>query len=127
MTVVDIQSLEYAQCTETELSPQHGEEAIKECGRPAKFGQNEGDDLEDDKEAIYDRPENTTNLIWNGAVSMGDVRAGQRVLARHLQNVITADESLTGGIATLVDRVIGVHSLDVGDHDKDAAREHKQK
>jgi hypothetical protein len=83
--------------------------------------------LEDDEEAIYDRPKNTTNLIWDGAVSMGDVRAGQIVLARHLQNIIAIDGSLTGGIATLVGRVIGVHSLDVGDHDKDAAREHKQK
>lgn len=72
--IVDAQSLEYAQCTETKLSAQHGKETIKECGRPANFGQNEGDDLEDDKEAIYDRPENTTNLIWDGTVSVEDVR-----------------------------------------------------
>lgn len=73
--MADTQPLEYAQRTETESSPQHGEEAIKECGGPAEFRQNEGDDLEDDEEAIYDRPEDTTNLIWDGAVPMEGVRA----------------------------------------------------
>lgn len=70
----DLQPLEYAQRAETKLRAQHGEEAIKECGRPANFGQNEGDDLKYNEEAIYDRPEKTTKLIWHGAVSVQSVR-----------------------------------------------------
>ena len=128
MITIDTQSLEYAQCAETELSPQHGEEAIKECSRPANFGQSERDDLEDDQEAIYNRPENTTNLIRDGAVPMGNVSMRQAVLVRHLQNVFAVDECFTGGsIACLLGRVIGVHSFDVGDNDKDAACKDKQK
>lgn len=51
-----------------------------------------------------------------------------RVSAKHPQNVFTVDKSFIGGsIATLLGCVIGVHSLDVGDHDKDAARKDKQK
>lgn len=46
--------------------------------------------------------------------------------AKHLQNVFTVGESFIGGsIATLLGCIIGVHSLDVGDHDKDAARKDK--
>ena len=50
------------------------------------------------------------------------------MLARHLQDVFTVDEIfIGGGVATLLRQVIGIHSLDIGDNDKDAAREHKQK
>jgi len=104
------QPLEYAQRTETELRAQHGEEAIKECDRPANFRQNEGDDLKYDEEAIYDRPEKTTNLIWHGAVF----------------NVFALDEESTCGVAALLGGLVVVHRLDVSDHDKDAAREDEE-
>lgn len=49
------------------------------------------------------------------------------LLAGHLQNVVTVNESMVGGIVTLLDRVISVHGLDVVDHDKYAACEDKYK
>lgn len=51
----------------------------------------------------------------------------RKSIRRHLPYVFTVDESLAGGIATLLGGVVGVDSLDVGDHDKDTARKDKQK
>lgn len=49
------------------------------------------------------------------------------MFGRYVPNVFTVGEVLSGGsIGTLLSRVIGVHSLDVLDHDKDAAGEDEQ-
>lgn len=82
--------------------------------------------MENDEETIYDRPENPTDLIWDGAVSVGDVRVWQGASTGHPLYVVTFDESFTGGVAALLGRVIGVDSVDVRDHDEDAARKDKK-
>lgn len=50
------------------------------------------------------------------------------MIGRYVPYVFTVDEILSGGgVAALLGRIIGVHSLDVCDHDKDAAGEDEQK
>ena len=49
------------------------------------------------------------------------------VRSKHPQYVITLGQILSGGIATLLCGVIGIHSVDVRDDDEDTAGKDEQK
>lgn len=62
------EALEDAEGSESECTAQHREEAVEERVRPTDLGEDEDDDLEDDEEAVHDRPEYSGGLIWHCAV-----------------------------------------------------------
>lgn len=55
--------MEYSQGTEAEVTTEDGEEAVEEGGWPADFGEDEDDDLANDKQAVCDGPECASGLI----------------------------------------------------------------
>jgi len=75
--------LEDPQCTHTKVGTKHREEAVKECERPADFGDwtrlkwnikrrvgeltEKDNDLEDDQQAGHHGPEGPSGLVRDGA------------------------------------------------------------
>lgn len=64
------EALEDAERAETERGPEHGEEAVEEGGGPADLGEDEHDDLEDDEQAVDDRPEDARGLVGDRTPSV---------------------------------------------------------
>lgn len=104
-------SLEDTEGAESKPRTKHREKAIKEGGWPANFRKEKHDNLEDDKQAVDDSPENAANLVGYGAVL----------------NVFAVSQVLRCDIATLFGRFKRVDSFDVCDDDEDAAGEDQYK
>jgi len=62
------EALEDTEGSQAKVGAQHREETIEEGDRPANFGSDEGDDLEDDEETVHDSPEHACGLVRYGAV-----------------------------------------------------------
>lgn len=64
------EALEDAERAEPEGRPEHGEVPVEEGGGPADLGEDEHEDLEDDEQAVDDRPEDAGGLVRDGAPSV---------------------------------------------------------
>jgi hypothetical protein len=68
-----LQSLEDTEGTKSKSRTKHREKAIKEGGWPANLRKEKHDNLEDDKQAVDDGPENAANLVGYSAVPVTNV------------------------------------------------------
>jgi hypothetical protein len=65
--MMHVQNLSDAEWAEAKVVPEDGEVCLEERRRPAELGEEQDDDLEDDEEAVEDRPERAGRLVGNGA------------------------------------------------------------
>jgi hypothetical protein len=68
----NVQSLEYSKCAEAELCTEYREKVVEEGHWPRDLGQEEEEELQDDKKTVYDGPEDTCGLIGDGATAKED-------------------------------------------------------
>lgn len=67
---MNIQALDDPEGSETEFGSENGEETVEECRRPANLGEDEDDDLEDDKHAVEHGPKGTRRLIGHSTITV---------------------------------------------------------
>jgi hypothetical protein len=67
--LVNAQALKDAHGTEPKVVPKNRKKAIEKGSRPAKFGQDEDNNLADDEQAIDNGPKGSSRLVRNGAAS----------------------------------------------------------
>jgi hypothetical protein len=118
-----LQSLEDTEGTESKSRTKHREKAIKERGWPANLRKEKHDNLEDNKQAVDDSPENAANLVGYGAVPVSNVSTQQYIYIKYLNllNVFAVSQVLRCDIATLLGSFKRVNSFDVCDDDKNTA------
>ena len=64
------EALEDAEWPEPEVAAEHGEVVVEEGVRPADLGEDEGDDLKHDEDAVDDCPEDTGGLVGYVAITV---------------------------------------------------------
>ena len=66
------QALNDAESAEAEVVTEDGEEPVEESSRPADFGEDENNGLEDDEQTVEHRPESTSGLVGDRAASVNE-------------------------------------------------------
>jgi hypothetical protein len=111
-----VQNLGDAERAEAKVVPEDREVRLEERRRPTELGEEEDDDLEDDEEAVEDRPERAGRLVGHGASrDVVERLVGHGGVHRALCEV---------GVAALGDEV--VDGLDVEDEGDDAAGKYEE-
>ena len=65
-----VQALNHAERAQSKVVAEGREEPVEEGGGPADLGEDEHEHLEDDEQAVDDRPEDAGGLVWDGAPSV---------------------------------------------------------
>ena len=120
--------MENAQCAETKVGTQNGEEALEECGGPANFGEQENDNLNSNKQAVDDGPEDACGLVWDRASSgltSSETERNKKRFECEL-DVVTVHDGLIGRVLSGASRLELVEGSHIRHDDKDATREYEQ-
>jgi hypothetical protein len=116
------------QSPKTKVLSEHGEETIEEHRKPADFGQDETDHLNDDEKMVNDGPKGSCGLIWYGT-TLGEAIARlleKQQIDREMHNALNV---ITTHHIVCVSRIghfeMTIDGVDIMDHYDDAAAEYR--